>query len=45
MSDDEVTPTPTPTPTPGEVRPNAALWAEVQDWLAENWDPDRSVDE
>jgi alkylation response protein AidB-like acyl-CoA dehydrogenase len=34
-----------PTSTPGEVRPNAALWAEVHDWLTENWDPDRSVDE
>jgi alkylation response protein AidB-like acyl-CoA dehydrogenase len=39
MSDHETT------PTPGEARPHAALWAEVQAWLAENWDPDRSVDE
>ena len=32
-------------PLPAEGRPNAALWAEVQEWLTENWDPDRSVDE
>jgi alkylation response protein AidB-like acyl-CoA dehydrogenase len=30
---------------PGGSRPNAALWAEVWDWLTENWDPDLSVDE
>jgi alkylation response protein AidB-like acyl-CoA dehydrogenase len=29
----------------GGSRPNAALWDEVQAWLTENWDPDRSVDE
>jgi alkylation response protein AidB-like acyl-CoA dehydrogenase len=33
------------TTAPAENRPNAALWGEVQTWLSENWDPDRSVDE
>jgi alkylation response protein AidB-like acyl-CoA dehydrogenase len=28
-----------------EVRPNAALWAEVQEWLGDNWDPELTVDE
>jgi alkylation response protein AidB-like acyl-CoA dehydrogenase len=30
---------------PGEPRPHAALWSEVQAWLAANWDPALSVDE
>jgi alkylation response protein AidB-like acyl-CoA dehydrogenase len=28
-----------------EVRPHAGLWAEVQEWLAANWDPDLSVED
>ncbi len=32
-------------PTSADARPNAVLWAEVEAWLSENWDPDRSVDE
>jgi alkylation response protein AidB-like acyl-CoA dehydrogenase len=27
------------------ARPHAALWAEVQQWLAERWDPDLVVDD
>jgi alkylation response protein AidB-like acyl-CoA dehydrogenase len=29
----------------GEPRPHAELWAEVNGWLDDHWDPDRSVDE
>jgi alkylation response protein AidB-like acyl-CoA dehydrogenase len=28
-----------------EDQPNAELWAEVQDWLAANWDPELPVDD
>jgi alkylation response protein AidB-like acyl-CoA dehydrogenase len=28
-----------------EQRPSAALWAEVQEWLRDNWDPDLIVDD
>jgi alkylation response protein AidB-like acyl-CoA dehydrogenase len=28
-----------------EDRPHAELWAEVQDWLSANWDPDIPVDD
>jgi alkylation response protein AidB-like acyl-CoA dehydrogenase len=27
-----------------EARPHAALWAEVEAWLRDNWDPDLTVD-
>jgi len=30
---------------PPDARPHAELWDEVRGWLADNWDPTRSVDD